>query len=227
MKKHSGYSAAATRADFVFDLLRGVARYTACALVDDLARAAAEHPQAALDHAFNHKQVASKLWLRDTLLEVLGPRIESVCVLGGWYGVLAAMLLDDPRLEIGCVHSLDLDPACAPVAQTLNGRHAAQGRFTAGTADMYTLDYGSGAGAAGVLVNTSCEHIPDLPGWLRTLGPGRTVVLQSNDYFAEPEHVAAVESLDAFAAQAALAVVHFAGSLAQRHYTRFMLIGRT
>lgn len=227
MSDSSMSSAAVQREGFVFDLLRGIAAFTASPLVQDLARTAGDHPAAALDHAFNHKQVACKLWLRDALLETLGPRHGRVWILGGWYAVLAAMLLDDRRLSFDEIVSIDLDPDCAPVALTLNRRHAREDRFRAQTADMYALDYAPGEAAADIIINTSCEHIPDLPAWLARLGPGRTVVLQSNDYFDEPEHVAAVADLEAFIAQAGLSTMHYAGSLPQKNYTRFMLIGQT
>mgnify|MGYP003694664571 CR=1 FL=1 len=37
----------------------------------------------------------------------------NVTILGGWFGVLAAVLLHDPRFSIGKVTSIDIDPRCA------------------------------------------------------------------------------------------------------------------
>ena len=113
-------------------------------------------------------------------------------------------------------------PAVEAVANTLN-RSAAQ-RFRAVTADMYALDYGGGA--PDLVVNTSCEHIADVRGWLDLLPAGTRVLLQSNDYFAEPTHVNCVASLEEFQAMAGLADMRFAGALPQKKYTRFMLIGQ-
>ncbi len=212
-------------AEYLHDLLRGVAAYTASPLVAALAATAARHPEAALDLAFNHKQIACKTWLRDALHDTLGPVHGRIWVLGGWYAVLAAVLLDDPRLTIAEIVSVDRDPACAPVAATLNRRAAAEGRFRALSADMNALAYG-GPDGPGLVINTSCEHLADPGAWLARLPAGLPVVLQSNDYFAEAEHVSAVPSLDAFAAQMALSEVRYAGALPLKHYTRFMLIGR-
>ena len=39
---------------------------------------------------------------------------------------------------------------------------------------------------ADLIINTSCEHIADLRGWLALLPRGARVMLQSNDYFSEP-----------------------------------------
>jgi hypothetical protein len=209
--------------EFLFDLLRGLSALTGNTILADLARVVADEPRADLSVAFNHKQIASKLWLRDALFDTLGPRHSHIWVLGGWYGVLSAILLNDPRFEIGRITSVDLDPNCEPVAMLLNRRAARAGRFAAVSADMNTLDYA--ADAPSLVINTSCEHLPDLPGWLARLPAGQQVLLQSNDYFAVPEHLSSVPNLDAFVAQANLSRVDFAGALPTKNYTRFMLIG--
>ena len=115
-------------------------------------------PSADIANAFNHKQVACKMWARDRLFESAGGSFGEVWIVGGWYGVLAGMLLDDPRFEIGRIENIDIDPDVGAIAETLN--HAHRERFRAVTADMYALDY---AGRRpDLVVNTSCEHIADL-----------------------------------------------------------------
>jgi hypothetical protein len=205
-----------------FDLTRGIAAYTASPLIRGLARLIAEFPGADIANAFNHKQVACKVWARDELLANCGGRFGRVWVLGGWYGVLPAMLFEDARFAIDRIESIDIDPEVAEVALSLN-RHWPE-RFHARTLDMYALDY---AGEApDLVINTSCEHIPDLPAFLALLPRGTRVLLQSNDYFSEPTHINCMPSLEAFAEQAALGEVEFAGALPMKNYTRFMLIGR-
>jgi len=211
-------------ADRTFDLLRGVAAFTQSELVAALTRAFARHPDARLDEAFNHKQIASKMWARDRLFSTLGGQFERIWIVGGWYGILAAILLDDRRFSIGEISSYDIDPSVEAVAATLNAKAAAQGRFQAVTADMYTLDYRS---RPDLIVNTSCEHVGDVRGWLERLPAGTAVLLQSNDYFAEPEHINCMTSLSAFEQAARLTDVLYAGEFTLKKYTRFMLIGRT
>ncbi|MCO5062850.1 MAG: class I SAM-dependent methyltransferase [Rhizobiaceae bacterium] len=203
-----------------FDLTRGIAAYAKSDLVGRLARVIAKHPEADIANAFNHKQVACKMWARDELYKSFGGNFRRIWVLGGWYGVLAAMLLEDRRFDIGLVESIDIDPHVATVATTLNGDTS---HFRALTADMYALDY-AGDGPD-LVVNTSCEHISDIRGWLNLLPKGTKVLLQSNDYFAEPTHINCVESQQAFEKLAALAHVRFSGTLPQKKYNRFMLIG--
>jgi SAM-dependent methyltransferase len=207
--------------DRAFDLARGIAAYCGSPLVAGVARVIARHPRSEIANAFNHKQVACKVWARDALYDALGGRFERIVILGGWYGVLAAMLLEDARFDIGVVESIDIDPAVADVAETLNAKSG--GRFRATTADMYGLDYA--ALGADLIVNTSCEHIAELRGWLDLLPRGTKVLLQSNDYVSEPTHVSCVESSEAFERLARLATVNFAGTLPQKKYMRFMLIG--
>jgi hypothetical protein len=207
--------------DHAFDLTRGIAAYTKSGLVGRIARVIADHPEAEITVAFNHKQVASKMWARDRLLEALGGQFSKIWILGGWYGVLAAMLFDDSRFDIDLIQSIDLDAEVAAVAKTLN--HDAGPRFEALTGDMYELDYLGGK--PDLVVNTSCEHIADVRAWLDRLAPGTKVLLQSNDYFAEPTHINCFESVEAFAHEAALSTVNFSGSLPTKKYNRFMLIG--
>ncbi|WP_425359490.1 class I SAM-dependent methyltransferase [Borborobacter arsenicus] len=204
-----------------FDLTRGIAAYIGNPLVGRLARVIAEHPDANISTAFNHKQVACKMWARDRLLDHCGARLGRVWIVGGWYGVLAAMLFDDARFDIAAIDSIDIDAGVAPVARTLNA--PAGNRFTAMTADMYGLDY---AGARpDLVINTSCEHIADLPGWLALIPKGTRVLLQSNDYFSEPTHINCVASAAAFEEMAGLTEVRFSGALPLKNYMRFMLIG--
>ena len=208
--------------DDLFDILRGAAALTGSAMVARMAATVAEHPRADLAIAFNHKQIGGKLWLRDCLLETLGGNFGEVWILGGWYGVLAAILLDDARFDFGKIVSVDLDPGCAPVAQTLNRDAFRASRFAAQSADMNALDYSA---APGLVINTSCEHLPDVAGWLSRLPRGQRVLLQSNNYFREPDHVSCVPDLAAFRQQAGLRDILFASQRETKNYTRFMLMG--
>lgn len=218
---------AAQPADALYDILRGVAALTGNPIVADLGRLVGKGAPDDLSIAFNHKQIASKRWLVDSLAEVMPRPNGPVWVLGAWHGILGAMLLADERLSISQVVSVDLDPRCAAVAEVLNHRHVASRRFQAVTADMTALDFATPAeGRPGLVVNTSCEHLGDVPGWLASLPAGLPLVLQSNDYFREPDHRSCVPSLEAFKAQAGLSQTLFAGALPTKNYTRFMLIGR-
>jgi hypothetical protein len=216
-----------TTAD-AFDLLTGLSRLTGSALVGDIAKVVGDLNPPEFSNALNTKQLASKLWLLDEAARYLGSRFSCIMVLGGWYGVLSALLLNDPRFNISQISSIDLDASCAPVAELLNRRFVREGRFATQTADMYRIDYAELAGhSASLVINTSCEHIPDLRLWLRLLPKGQQVILQSNDYRAIPEHIACVSSADELVGLAALSELAFSGTLATKNYNRFMVMGRT
>jgi hypothetical protein len=212
--------------DTCYDILRGLALLTGRRIVEDLANCLETAPLGDLAIAFNHKQIGSKLFLRDRLFDTFGGIYDQILIVGGWYGVLAALLFDDARFQPAMITSLDIDPRCADVASRLNRRFATAGRFTALTQDMNRFDYRAFAGPRHLVINTSCEHLADMPAWLALLAPGTRLVLQSNDYRREPDHRSCVDDLPAFESQAGLKDVLYTGVYPTKNYNRFMLIGR-
>ncbi len=210
--------------EFYPDILRGLSTYFDSPFVLNIARTAQRFRRPDLAHALNRKQIACKTWLIEQLISAYGPSYGTIWVLGGWYGVLAALMYENPGISVSKFISIDVDEGCAPVAQSLNREQVADGTFETLTADMHTLDYASGT--PDLVVNTSCEHIKSFTGWFESLPKGTRLALQSNDYFGEPDHVNCAASLDAFKAQAPMSEFAFAGELEQKNYTRFMLIGR-
>lgn len=189
-----------------------------------------------LQHALNHNQIACKTWLLESLFGALGGRFATVHVLGGWYGLLGALMLSDARFQVDRILSYDLDPNCAQIAEWLNREWVAEGRFRAVTADVCELDYGgSGAAVAAesegrapdLVINTSCEHIAPTAVWYDRLPPRMLLVAQSNDYFDCPDHVNCLADIEAFEEELSLDEIYFQGTLKRKRYTRFMLIGRT
>ena len=218
------------RDEFYRDILEGLAMYTGNALQQDVLATLSRHDTPALGPALNKNQMASKMWLADALLDTVGPDLGEVLVLGGWFGVLAAVLLHDRRFTISRVVSLDVDPRCTDVALSLNATHVRTGQFAARTADMLDYDYGgdstAAARAASLVINTSCEHLADFGRWYERIPAGQLLVLQSNDYYACREHINSVPDLETFRAQAPMREPLFAGERKLRRYVRFMLIGR-
>ena len=167
------------------------------------------------------------MWLADALFDTVGRDLGGVLVLGGWFGVLPAILLHDPRFAIASVVSLDIDPRCADLARALNATHGRAGRFAAVTADMLDYDYlGFGGAAAGVpdLVSiraaSTCRNslaglnaFPTDSSWCCS----RTIIRVKRAYRCVPD-------LAAFR-PAPLSGLLFAAS-ASCGVTRFMLIGR-
>jgi hypothetical protein len=216
--------------EFYRDILEGMALYSGSAWQHDIVATLGLHDEPALCQALNKNQIASKMWLADSLLEAVGPELGNVLILGGWMGVLGAVLLHDPRFVIDKVESIDIDPRCAAIALSLNATHVRAGRFAALTADMLEIDYASrrkaATGVPDLIVNTSCEHLNEFDRWYDRIPAGQLLAMQSNDYFACGEHVNCVPDLAAFRAQAPMRELLFAGERKFRRYIRFMLIGR-
>ena len=212
--------------EFYRDILADIAVHSGSGFHRDILAALTQHQEPRLAAALNKNQMASKLWLADALFEAVGARLGSVLILGGWMGVLAAVLLHDQRFAIERIASVDIDPRCAPVALAMNATHVEAGRFAAKTADMLALDYSHASDTrADVVVNTSCEHLPEFDRWYARIPPGQLLVMQSNDYFAVAGHVNCAPDLATFRRQAPLATLQFAGQKQMRRYIRFMQIG--
>lgn len=221
---------ASDRDEFYRDILEGLAVHSGSVLQRDVLTTLSRHDEPLLGEALNKNQMASKMWLADALFDAAGGAFGDVLILGGWFGVLAAVLLCDPRFTIAHVTSLDIDARCADIALSVNATHVRAGKFAAQTGDMLERDYRDGppsaSGAPNLVVNTSCEHLAEFDRWYNRIPTGRLLALQSNDYFSCDEHVNCVPDLAAFRSQAPMREVLFSGERKMRRYVRFMLIGR-
>ena len=74
------------------DILSGLATYFDSPFAADIAATASRHQEPDLGHALNPNQIASKRWLADALAAAAGGHFGTVTVLGGWFGVLPAIL---------------------------------------------------------------------------------------------------------------------------------------
>lgn len=174
--------------------------------------------------AFDEVQVRSKLWLIDELARVVDLARVELLVLGAWYGTLAVLCnlrLAHPPARMLCV---DLDPHPCQIGQQVIGSLYPNIEYRC--VDAMAYDYAALAGPATVVVNTICEHLPDIAGWWHRLSAGQLVVLQTNNYFPCPDHVNCVNTLDEMKEQTPLSEVLFEGVLSLSLFDRFMLIGR-
>jgi len=163
-------------------------------------------------------QIRSKEWL----IQNLRPHIKkfiSIDICGGWNGVLASMIFQS---DIPCINirSIDIDPSCEEIAETMNKPEHMVGKFQAITADMCDLTYN-----ADVVINTSCEHITQeqYDKWLNGISPESLIVVQSNNYDI-PEHIRTADSLKTFEFQSKLKIL-WSGEYELPLYKRFMVIG--
>lgn len=165
-------------------------------------------------------QIRSKEWLITNLTPYIKKMI-SVDICGGWNGVLASMLFQS-KIICTSIRSIDIDPDCEEIANTVNKIEQMVGKFTAITADMCDLKY-----EADVIINTSCEHITQdqYSRWLDNISSRSLIVVQSNNYEI-PEHIRIADSLKTFESQSNLDIL-WSGEYELPLYKRFMIIGRS
>lgn len=173
--------------------------------------------------AFSSGQISSKLWLCDKL-ENIGWQSHITHIYGGWYGMLAFLLLSRNKFNVDRIKSYDIDPTCESIADTLNENWVWQNwKFKAFTENCNSIDPSD----ADLTINTSTEHFESSQ-WFENLPKGRRVVLQSNN-MQHDDHHSLTSSIDEFVARFPLSKIHLADSLEFVYpdwkFTRFMLIG--
>ncbi len=167
---------------------------------------------------FSAGQIKSKEWIIQELIK-RDPYISDVsfAIAGAWYGTLGILLNKVfPNVK---VNMIDIDPRCKHfidnVTYNLSG-------VVSITEDMYQYKY-----KEDFIINTSCEHMPDLREWLNIIPLNRTVILQSNNFIEGEGHINCVHSKDEFIRQVGLSKILYSGELVMPMYTRYMIIGRT
>lgn len=165
-------------------------------------------------------QIHSKEWLIKNLIPYITKPV-TIDIYGGWNGVLASLLFNTD-LPIKSIRSIDIDPECEEIANTMNKIEHIAGSFRAVTSDMCVL-----RSDADVIINTSCEHITQdqYEEWLTCLPYNSLIVLQSNNFKID-EHVRTADSLDDFVKQSHLHVIDSGTLILPYRYDRYMIIGK-
>ena len=114
---------------------------------------------------------------------------------------------------------LDIDPRCE---KFINNIIFNDPGAKCVTGDMYEYHY-----KEHLVINTSCEHIPNLSEWINVIPTKRIVALQSNNFVLGSGHINCVSSEDELADKAGLKEIWYKGKLQMPMYTRYMIIGLT
>lgn len=189
--------------------------------------------------AFAYGQLDSKKWLVDEAVKVWGKTWgETVFVLAGWVGLLPRMMYDQ-KVQTTKIRSFDQDAQANLASEIVNQFEVQKDwAYKSSTLDItkmmypttYTVLRKDGSvcdmeDAPDVVINTSCEHIKDIGKWWDQIPKGTRVILQSNDGFHIPEHVACFKSLHDFSQAMGLSRIDYAGEKDLPEFKRFMLIG--
>ena len=174
--------------------------------------------------AFSSGQIGSKIWLCEEL-ERLEWESDYTYIYAGWYGVTAFLLLSRGIFNVKNIRSIDIDPACERVADTLNNLWVwQQWKFKAVTDDCNTT---RPEHHIDLVINTSTEHFESLD-WYHNLPSGTRVVLQGNN-MSHDDHFTHSTSAEEFATVYNLSKIDFIGSkefvYPEWSFTRFMVIG--
>jgi hypothetical protein len=142
---------------------------------------------------------------------------STIAIVGAWFGTLGLML--GRSFPTAGIQMIDIDKRCKIFVDNIihdisNIEYITQ--------DMYDHIY-----REDIVINTSCEHIPDIKKWISLIPPKKTLVLQSNNYIEPPDHISTASSIEEFVEQTGLASVWYSGCLIMPMYTRYMIIGRT
>ena len=174
-------------------------------------------------------QLQSKVWLVQNLERYYANTSPCIAIHGGWNGVLASLLFNS-SIHPRYITSIDLDPKCENISNTVNRKYKTVGKFNSVTADMTIYEYSceeKWPPTVDIVINTSCEHITQKQynKWLGLQPDNVFLVLQSNNFFGLNEHIRCAKTLDHFIKQSNINTI-FTGTYNTEKYDRFMIIGK-
>ena len=174
-----------------------------------------------LEGSFTPDLVFSKLWLIRELAKIQ-PRVDTMYVLGSWYGNLAVLLTLYSHVKVNEIINVETNAKFLKGSKNLLDRVGAD-NVEYMFKDANDLDYQQ-LGSDGVVVNTS---LTDMKGtdWFKNIPPGTLVVLQARDNDPGEQFHSAKDIQQKFP----LNQVLYSGGLEledpETEYTRFMTIG--
>ena len=199
---------------------------------ENLAKVGKHYPNRLIDvlNCFNANQYKSKMWLVDKLnkypydFKNKSKKYVDICILGGWYGLLGHLLLENynKEFDIRKITSIDVDPLAKNVGKCFTDLIKFK---TLNIKDMDS-EYNSHS----IFINTSCEHMKQslIYDSISKMKKRSLVVLQSNNYIQIQEHINCVWSLEKFVEQYNQYLKNiqvFKLYIPKQDYTRFMIIG--
>jgi len=163
---------------------------------------------------FWSSQIESKKWL----LECIPEDAHTICIFGGWYGILAQFIAE--KFPDSYIVTTDLDPSTDDVFYQINTSENIYHR----TWDM--RDGIPNSLCPDLVINTSSEHVTQevYDSWWNSIPTGTKYIVQGNN-LANPEHVRIADNLDHFLKLNNIKDPQYAGMLKCGHFYRFMGVG--
>lgn len=124
---------------------------------------------------FSHGQVASKLWLCETIEPLINDK-SSVMILGSWVNVLGFMLLTRNPSKYTHIRGIDMDSNNIELADKVNSYWFIEGIL------RNTVDNANTVSKEGydVIINCSSEHMSSTE-WFDSIPQGTLVCVQSSN----------------------------------------------
>lgn len=169
-------------------------------------------------------QVESKKELIKNLHSAIAHKEEhTFIVIGAWYGTLIVPYLMNNFDNIKRIILNDTDKNVRRILKSYTKKFT--DNFEVTHYDMfYTSKWHSELSENNVIINSSCEHMPDMyklhDGYKHVL-----YALQSNNYYDLDEHVNCVADLEEFTLKSGLQVVYRATEIPMKEHKRFTLVG--
>lgn len=182
-----------------------------------------EQEKTKLLDAFWEGQIKSKSWLTNNLNQFVN-KPSNVYIFGGWVGLLGNFLLGSSP-NYSKIRSIDIDPWCEKIADTINQRWVQNDwKFKALTDDMYSYNYDWDL-YPNIVINTITEHISQeiYDKWYDKIPNDSLIVIQGNDFFKHHEHIRCCSNLIDFKRSNHVSNIIFEGTLNFKEYNRFMV----
>jgi len=176
--------------------------------------------------AFSSGQIGSKLWLCEHLEQTpLVHRPLTIWLYGGWYALLAFLLLSRNKMNIRNIVNYDLDTEALDISkQFLDTWTYNSNLYTTVKADVNDIRFIS---YPDLIINTSTEHMESTK-WYDNIPYGIACAFQSND-MPHDDHCHSVSDDKALLDLYPLSTVWYSGTkqfvYPEWNFTRSMTIG--
>ena len=166
---------------------------------------------------FWDSQIQSKQWL----LDHIDRNDKTICIFGGWYGILAQFI--SYKNPYAYIFNTDVDPSCEDVFYQINPGTGIGHIFHKtwnmrdGIPNSLTPD---------LVINTSSEHVDQdtYDEWWMSIPEGTKYIVQGNN-LEIPEHIRIADNLEDFLRINRIDAPDYSGMIKCGHFYRFMAVG--
>ena len=169
------------------------------------------------------KQIWCKKWLVDQLTEIPHD-FKNIHLYGGWFGYPIIDMLSK-EYELKSLTNIDCDHNAILVNKRFSKEYFKHNFVE--YSKLKVEDYVGNFKNIDLVINTSSEHMPDLPELINNKSYSRSCVfaLQSNNMFDIDDHTNCVNSKEELVEKSGLNKILYSGTQNMETYSRFMVIG--